>query len=103
MPGTRLVLAPGMTIREATRRPTLGPFGPTTLPRSPPQPRSSGGRGKTVELDPVPQWGSEMNAVGKAIWFIESHFAGDLTLDDVAAAAGLSRYHMVRAFGSTTG
>lgn len=44
-----------------------------------------------------------MNPVGKAIWFIESHFAGDLTLDDVAAAAGLSRFHMVRAFGYATG
>jgi AraC family transcriptional regulator len=44
-----------------------------------------------------------MNAVGKAIWFIESHFAGELSLDDVAAAAGLSRYHMVRAFGYATG
>jgi len=25
-----------------------------------------------------------MSAVGKAIWFIETHFAGDISLDDIA-------------------
>jgi AraC family transcriptional regulator len=44
-----------------------------------------------------------MNPVGKAIWFIESHFANDLTLDEIASIAGVSRYHMTRAFGDTTG
>jgi AraC family transcriptional regulator len=44
-----------------------------------------------------------MNPVGKAIWFIESHFANDLTLDEIASIAGVSRYYMTRAFGDTTG
>jgi AraC family transcriptional regulator len=44
-----------------------------------------------------------MDPVGKALWFIESHFAGEITLDDIAAAAGVSRYHMSRAFGVATG
>jgi AraC family transcriptional regulator len=43
-----------------------------------------------------------MNPVAKALWFIESHFT-DLTLDDVAIAGGVSRYHMSRVFGSATG
>ena len=44
-----------------------------------------------------------MNAIGKAVWFIESHFASDITLEDVAETAGLSRYHLSRVFGLTTG
>jgi AraC family transcriptional regulator len=44
-----------------------------------------------------------MNPVAKALWFIESHFTEDLSLDDVASAGGVSRYHMSRVFGSATG
>lgn len=44
-----------------------------------------------------------MNAVGKAIWFIETHFSQDISLDHVANSAGVSRYHLVRAFGFATG
>jgi len=44
-----------------------------------------------------------MSAVGKAIWFIETHFSGDISLDDIARSAGVSRYYMVRAFGFATG
>src|SRR3954469_126714 len=44
-----------------------------------------------------------MNPVGKAIWFIESHLCSELTLEQVAEIGGVSRYHMVRAFGMTTG
>jgi AraC family transcriptional regulator len=44
-----------------------------------------------------------MNAVGKAIWFIETHFSRDISLDDVAESAGVSRYHMSRAFSFATG
>ena len=44
-----------------------------------------------------------MNPVAKALWFIESHFAQEITLDDVANAGGVSRYHMSRAFGWATG
>ncbi len=41
-----------------------------------------------------------MSPVGKALWFIERHFAGDLTLEDIANAAGVSRFHLTRAFGA---
>ena len=44
-----------------------------------------------------------LNPVGKALWFIESHYASDLSLDDVAAQGGVSRFHMARAFGVATG
>ena len=44
-----------------------------------------------------------MNPVGKALWFIESHFASDIALEDIANIAGISRYHMTRAFGGATG
>lgn len=44
-----------------------------------------------------------MTPVQKAIWFIESHYAGDIGLDEVAAIGGVSRFHMSRAFGAATG
>jgi AraC family transcriptional regulator len=44
-----------------------------------------------------------MNPVAKAVWFIESHLAEDVTLADIAAMAGASRFHLVRAFGLATG
>jgi AraC family transcriptional regulator len=44
-----------------------------------------------------------MNPVGKALWYIESHFAGEIALDAVARAAGVSRFHLSRAFGVALG
>lgn len=44
-----------------------------------------------------------MNPAAKALWFIENHFAEELTLDDVANVGGVSRYHMSRVFGIATG
>jgi AraC family transcriptional regulator len=44
-----------------------------------------------------------MDAIGKALWFIESHFANDLCLDEVASVAGVSRYHVSRMFSATMG
>jgi AraC family transcriptional regulator len=44
-----------------------------------------------------------MNPAQKALWFIEGHLADELTLDEVAAIGGVSRYHMVRAFAAATG
>ncbi|WOD16908.1 AraC family transcriptional regulator [Paraburkholderia kirstenboschensis] len=44
-----------------------------------------------------------MNPVGKALWFIESHFADELTLDDIANCACVSRFHLARAFEAATG
>jgi AraC family transcriptional regulator len=44
-----------------------------------------------------------MNSVEKALWFIESHFASEITLQDLAKAGGVSRFHLTRAFGAATG
>ncbi|MGF6812447.1 AraC family transcriptional regulator [Paraburkholderia sp. Clong3] len=44
-----------------------------------------------------------MNPVGKALWYIESHFAGELTLDDIARCGCVSRFHLARAFEAATG
>ncbi len=39
--------------------------------------------------------------VEKAIWFIESHFHQEITLDDVAQVCGLSRFQTSRLFSTT--
>jgi AraC family transcriptional regulator len=44
-----------------------------------------------------------MNPAQKALWYIESHLGGALTLDEISAVAGVSRFHMVRAFAAATG
>src|SRR4051794_9628708 len=44
-----------------------------------------------------------MNPTQKALWFIETHLADELTLERVAGIAGISRFHMVRAFAAATG
>ena len=44
-----------------------------------------------------------MNPAQKALWFIESHLAGALSLDEIAGVAGVSRFHLVRAFAAATG
>lgn len=44
-----------------------------------------------------------MNPVSKALWYIENNFAGEITLDEIAAVAGVSRFHVSRAFGEAIG
>lgn len=44
-----------------------------------------------------------MNPVAKAVWFIESHTAEPISLADIADVAGVSRFHLARAFGLATG
>ena len=44
-----------------------------------------------------------MQPVEKALWFVEGHLADDLALDEIAGVAGVSRFHLVRAFGAATG
>lgn len=44
-----------------------------------------------------------MNPVQKALWYVESHFSSEITLDDIAAASEVSRYYLTRAFGAATG
>ena len=46
---------------------------------------------------------SGITPVAKAVWFIETHLADELSLAEVAAAAGVSRFHMARVFGMATG
>lgn len=44
-----------------------------------------------------------MSVTAKAIWYIESHLSGDLSLEGVADAVKVSRFHLSRAFSVTTG
>src|SRR4051812_36110008 len=44
-----------------------------------------------------------MNPAQKALWYVESHLADSLTLDEIATVGGVSRFHMVRAFAEATG
>jgi AraC family transcriptional regulator len=44
-----------------------------------------------------------MSPAQKALWFIESHLAAPMTLDEISAVAEVSRFHLVRAFGEATG
>ncbi|MDO8351933.1 MAG: AraC family transcriptional regulator, partial [Aestuariivirga sp.] len=44
-----------------------------------------------------------MTPVGKALGYIESHFNEAISLDDIAGVAGVSRFHMSRAFSVATG
>ena len=44
-----------------------------------------------------------MNPVQRALWYIESHLAEPMTLDEIAAVAGVSRFHIVRAFAAAPG
>src|SRR5665213_2801932 len=44
-----------------------------------------------------------MNPAQKALWFIESHLAEALSLDEIAAIGGVSRFHLVRSFAAATG
>jgi AraC family transcriptional regulator len=43
------------------------------------------------------------NPVAKALWYIENNFAGELMLEEIANVAGVSRYHVSRAFGEAIG
>src|ERR1700760_845746 len=44
-----------------------------------------------------------MNPAQKALWYIESHLLSELTLDEISDVAGVSRFHLVRAFAVATG
>lgn len=44
-----------------------------------------------------------MNPVNKALWYIESHFTQEITLDELAEASHVSRFHMSRAFATLVG
>jgi AraC family transcriptional regulator len=44
-----------------------------------------------------------MGLVDKTIWYIESHFESEIRLEEVARLAGVSRFHLLKAFGYATG
>jgi AraC family transcriptional regulator len=44
-----------------------------------------------------------MDAIVKALWYIESHTASVPSLEDVAEASGLSRFHLSRTFSAVVG
>jgi AraC family transcriptional regulator len=44
-----------------------------------------------------------VSVTSKAVWFIESHLNEHLSLDAVAEIAGVSRFHLSRAFSASTG
>jgi AraC family transcriptional regulator len=44
-----------------------------------------------------------VSVTARAIWYIESHLSGELSLESVADATGVSRFHLSRAFSVTTG
>jgi AraC family transcriptional regulator len=54
------------------------------------------GHGQKLYSEPV-------SVTGKALWYIESHLSGDLSLDAISGALGLSRFHLCRAFSVSTG
>ena len=44
-----------------------------------------------------------MESVRKALWFAESRFRGEVSLDELSVVAGLSRYHFAHVFARATG
>ena len=44
-----------------------------------------------------------MQAISKALWYIESHIGEPFELADVAQVSGLSRFHLARTFAATVG
>lgn len=44
-----------------------------------------------------------MHPVEKALWFIENRLSGEISLQDIARAVGVSSHHLARAFGEATG
>ncbi len=44
-----------------------------------------------------------MQTIGKALWYIETRLSEPLTLDDIANASGMSRFHLARTFAAVVG
>jgi len=44
-----------------------------------------------------------MSVSARALWYIESHLRGDLSLESIARDVGVSPYHLSRAFSSANG
>jgi AraC-like DNA-binding protein len=46
---------------------------------------------------------ARVSVTSKAVWYIESHLSGDLSLETIAAAIGVSRFYLSCAFGLGAG
>jgi AraC-like DNA-binding protein len=57
----------------------------------------------TVESRVRSRPASRVPAIDRALAYLREHDTGDLAIDDVAAAAGLSKFYFVRLFASTLG
>ncbi len=44
-----------------------------------------------------------MSPANKALWYVESHLGGALSLDEVATHSGVSRFHLSHAFATRSG
>jgi AraC family transcriptional regulator len=44
-----------------------------------------------------------MESVRKALWFMEGRFGGEVSLDELSQAAGISRFHFAHVFARATG
>jgi len=44
-----------------------------------------------------------MNVTSKALWYIESHLSGEVSLEAIADAVGVSRFNLCRAFTVSIG
>src|SRR5579872_4597640 len=60
--------------------------------------------------DPLPtlagrgtERGRMQSPIEKALWYVESHFEREITLDDIASVCGLSRFQASRLFSRATG
>jgi AraC family transcriptional regulator len=47
--------------------------------------------------------GADMESVRKALWVVESRFGGEVSLDELSVAAGISRCHFAHVFARATG
>ena len=58
---------------------------------------------KDQELSNLRSFGREFEYTSKAIDYINANFKKKLSLDEISAAAGASKYHFLRVFKSVTG
>jgi transcriptional regulator GlxA family with amidase domain len=47
--------------------------------------------------------GVDMESVRKVLWFMEGRFGGEVSLDELSVAAGISRCHFAHVFARATG
>jgi AraC family transcriptional regulator len=45
-----------------------------------------------------PKMSNSASSLVRAVWYIESHLTENVSLEDIAAVAGISKYHLSRSF-----